>query len=60
MKCLFKEMSQWAIVIAALLLIQFSLQLAFEDDVLEEQHYCEMVSSGAWGAYKSNVNCDGE
>lgn len=47
-------------VIAIILSLSIVGSLAFEDDVLEGQRYCEMVNSGAWGAYKENVNCTEE
>jgi hypothetical protein len=29
----------------------------YEEQLREEQHYCEMVKSGAWPAYKPEVDC---
>lgn len=32
--------------------------LAYEDEVNQGKHYCEMVSSGAWPDYDDSINCD--
>ena len=29
----------------------------YEEAVTHEQHYCEMVSEGLWGAYDSSIDC---
>jgi len=29
----------------------------YEEQLREEQHYCEMVKAGNWPAYKPEVDC---
>lgn len=43
-----------AILMAALGIVG---AIDYEDAVREEQHYCDMVKSGAWPAYRKEVNC---
>jgi hypothetical protein len=43
-----------AILMAALGIVG---AIDYEDAVREEQHYCDMVKSGAWPAYKPEVDC---
>lgn len=32
----------------------------YEDQVAQEEEYCRKVKSGAWGAYKSEIDCGGD
>ena len=29
----------------------------YQREIVETRHYCEMVGSGVWPRFKSNVNC---
>lgn len=44
-----------------IVLIVLALGIVGEDDYQQEivgtRHYCEMVGSGVWPRFKSNVNC---
>ena len=43
------------------LLLLLALGIVGEDDyqreIADARHYCEMVGSGVWPRFKSNVNC---
>ena len=54
------QLSVAIIVVAFLCLLALVGKLSFDDEVLNEQRYCQMVLSGAWGAYKETVNCEKE
>lgn len=56
MKSLFKKA-----LIAALAIGFFSIagEMDYQDELLQEQHYCEMVNSGDWGAYNGDIDCNG-
>ena len=47
-----------AIALSALILSAFAFvsSESYDDAVEEQNHYCEMVASGAWPNYK-NLNC---
>jgi hypothetical protein len=32
-------------------------ELDYQDAIEQEQHYCEMVGSGAWPNFKPEINC---
>lgn len=38
--------------------LMFAGGLDYQDDVDAESRYCEMVKTGAWGAYNKEINCD--
>ena len=44
--------------LASILLLIFGVvgKMDFDDAVAEEAHYCSMVASGAWPAYKGECN----
>lgn len=31
--------------------------LDYEEELRQEQHYCQMVRDGAWPNYKPEINC---
>lgn len=33
--------------------------MAYQDEVNQEKHYCEMVKSGAWPAFDKSIKCEG-
>lgn len=50
------------IYVIAILLAMLGIAGAvdYEAELQEEQHYCDMVKSGNWPAYKEGVNCGKE
>ena len=49
-----KTIGVWLLLLAAFLIVN---QMDYEDAILEEQHYCDMVREGHWPAYKPEIDC---
>jgi hypothetical protein len=47
-----------AALIAILIALAFVGPSDFEDEVMQEDVYCEMTASGAWPEYDKSIKCD--
>jgi len=47
-------------VVIALVVLMFLLvgTASYEDEVVEAEHYCELVRSGTWPDFNPEVNCE--
>jgi len=47
-------------VVIALVVLMFLLvgTASYEDEVVEAEHYCELVRSGTWPDFYPEVNCE--
>lgn len=44
-------------IVAILMLYAIVGHFDYEDEILQENQYCEMVRSGHWPAYKPEIRC---
>jgi len=49
--------NKWFILTAVIALLVAGA-MDKEDQKAQEKHYCEMVESGAWGAYNDDIKCE--
>jgi hypothetical protein len=45
------------IIAIILSLLGIAGTIDYEEQILEEQHYCDMVKAKAWPAYREGVTC---